>query len=92
MSLEVIVHPPSFQCSSVGTPIWVEIFVRLLLLLIVPPILIFLCALAMLAVPLPDFFPPPWSQGHNKLSAILVGGVGGLGYLVSLILYYREPN
>ncbi len=60
---------------------------RLLLLIVVPPILLFICALAMLAVPLPDFFPLPWSRGRNQLSAILVGGVGGLGYLVSLTFY-----
>ena len=59
---------------------------RILLLLLVPPVLLFLCALAMMWIPLPHPFPSALSGERNQMSAI-VTGVLGAGYLVGLAVY-----
>ena len=59
---------------------------RILLLILVPPILLFLCALIILWIPLPQPFPAPLSGGRNRTSAIITG-VLGIGYLVGLVVY-----
>ncbi len=59
---------------------------RILLMLLIPPILLFLCALMIIWLPLPQPFPPALSRGRNLMSAI-VTGILGAGYIVGLALY-----
>ena len=59
---------------------------RILLWLVVIPVLLFLCALTMIRLPLPQPFPPALSRGRNLMAAI-VTGVLGLGYILGLALY-----
>jgi hypothetical protein len=59
---------------------------RILLLILVPPVLLFLCALVVVTVPLPHPFPPPLSGGRNRMSAI-VTGILGAGYIIGLTVY-----
>lgn len=59
---------------------------RILLMLLIPPILLFLCALIIIWLPLPQPFPPALSGGRNLMSAI-VTGVLGAGYIVGLAVY-----
>ena len=59
---------------------------RILLLLLIPPILLFLCALITMWLPLPEPFPPALSGGRNLISAV-VTGILGIGYLLGLAVY-----
>jgi len=59
---------------------------RTLLIIIVPPLLIFVCALLIVWLPLPQPFPPALSGGRNQVAAV-VAGLLGLAYLVGLALY-----
>lgn len=65
---------------------------RIVLWLLILPILLFLCALAMLWLPLPPPFPPALSSERTLLAAIVTGVLGagcvaGLGiYAVSAFL------
>jgi len=56
---------------------------RILLLILVPPILLFLCALLFLWVPLPHPFPLALSTERNQMAAFEVG-IMGMGYLIGL--------
>jgi hypothetical protein len=56
---------------------------RILLLVLVPLILIFACALLMIWLPLPRPFPPALSGARNKVAAI-VTGVLSLSYVIGL--------
>ena len=59
---------------------------RVLLLVLVPPILLFLCALVTLWMPLPQPFPPPLSGGRNRMAAVMTG-ILGIGYVAGLAAY-----
>jgi len=59
---------------------------RILFWLLVFPVLLFLCALTIMRLPLPQPFPPALSGGRNLMSAI-VTGVLGAGYIVGLAAY-----
>lgn len=59
---------------------------RVLLLILVPPILLFLCALVILWMPLPQPLPPPLSGGRNRMAAVMTA-ILGLGYLAGLAAY-----
>jgi hypothetical protein len=59
---------------------------RFLLVVLVPPILLLLCAVLLLWIPLPQPFPPALSAGRNRLSAVVTGTLG-LGYLIALAFY-----
>ena len=59
---------------------------NILLLILVPVVLLFACALGMMWVPLPRFFPLPLSQGRNLMAAITTG-VLGIGYVTALTGY-----
>ena len=59
---------------------------RILLLILVPPVLFLLCALAILWIPLPQPFPPPFSGERNRISAITTGILGAM-YVVGLAAY-----
>ena len=59
---------------------------RTLLIIIIPPLLIFACALLIIWLPLPQPFPPALSGGRNQVAAV-VAGLLGLAYLVGLALY-----
>jgi len=59
---------------------------RILLLILVPPILLFLCALLFLWAPLPHPFPPALSAGRDRIS-VIVTGILGIGYLIGLAVY-----
>lgn len=59
---------------------------RWMLILLVPLVLIFLCAIAMLAIPLPRPLPEPFSRGRNLVAAIGTGGLGLL-YVGGLAVY-----
>jgi hypothetical protein len=56
---------------------------RLILLLILGPIVILACALAVIWLPLPGAFPPALSKARNQMAALLAGGLA-LIYLVAL--------
>ena len=58
---------------------------RVLLLILVPPILLLLFAVLFLWVPLPQPFPPALSDGRSRLSA-MVTGVVGIAYLIKLAI------
>jgi hypothetical protein len=60
--------------------------VRIILLILIPPLILFACVLVALWVPLPRPFPPPLGQTRNLVAAIAVG-VLGIGYLVGLAVY-----
>jgi hypothetical protein len=59
---------------------------RIVLLILVPPILLFGFALVMMRLPLPQPFPPSLSGGRNRMVAVMTG-VLGLGYIVGLAVY-----
>lgn len=59
---------------------------RTLLIIIVPPLLIFACALLLIWLPLPRPLPPALSGGRN-LAAAVMAGLLGLAYLAGLALY-----
>ena len=59
---------------------------RIILLLLVPPLLIFGCALIMIWVPLPRPLPPALSSGRNLMAAVATG-ILGIGYVVGLAVY-----
>jgi hypothetical protein len=60
--------------------------VRIVLLILIPPLLLFACILMALWVPLPRPFPPPLSHTRNLVAAI-AAGVLGIGYLGVLAAY-----
>ena len=59
---------------------------RILFLILVPPLLLFLCALLVMGAPLPHPFPPPLSEGREQIAAVLTG-ILGAGYLIGLAAY-----
>jgi hypothetical protein len=59
---------------------------RIVVILFASIILLFLCALALMWIPLPQSFPPPLSKGRNLMAAIIVG-ILGLGDLIALTIY-----
>jgi hypothetical protein len=59
---------------------------RLLLFILVPPFLLFVCALILIWIPLPRPFPPALSGARNRMAALLVGLLG-VGYLAGLGVY-----
>ena len=59
---------------------------RILFLILVPPVLLFGCALLMMSLPLPQPFPPPLSDGRNQMAAVITG-ILGVGYVFGLALY-----
>ncbi len=69
--------------------------VNLVLLIIIPPILLFFCALVMIWIPLPRPFPAALSIGRNQLAAILTGILSML-YVVGITVYFigmlRQPT
>ncbi len=71
---------------SAPTPRLTRPYLHLFLLLLAPPLILCVCALATLWIPLPPLFPPAMSGARNQLSAVLTG-VLGLGYLVGLTVY-----
>ena len=75
------------DCGRTGYGLQSEAMkLRILLLLLVPPILLFSCALIMMWIPLPHPFPPALSGGRNLISAIVTGFLGA-GYIVGLAIY-----
>jgi hypothetical protein len=58
----------------------------ILLMIVVPIVILFACAVGLIWVPLPSFVPPPLSQARNLLAAVTTG-VLGMGYLVTLTVY-----
>jgi len=71
---------------SAPTPRLTRPYLHLFLLLLAPPLILCVCALATLWIPLPTLFPPAMSGARNRVSAVLTG-VLGLGYLVGLAAY-----
>jgi hypothetical protein len=63
--------------------------VRVLLLIVVPVVLLLACALIVLWIPLPGPFPPPFSDGRNRLAAVT--GILGIGAIVGLADYVVSP-
>jgi hypothetical protein len=59
---------------------------QLLLLIFVPPILLFGFALIVMRLPLPRPFPPPQSNGRNLMAAVTTG-ILGVGYMIGLAVY-----
>ena len=59
---------------------------RILLLLLVPPLLIFGCALIVIWVPLPRPLPPALSSARNLMAAITTG-ILGIAYIIGLFVY-----
>jgi len=59
---------------------------RIILLLLLPPILLFGFALILMWLPLPSSFPVALSQGRNLIAAAMTGLLG-IGYIVGLTLY-----
>ena len=59
---------------------------RILFLILVPPVLLSLCALLVMGAPLPHPFPPPLSGGRDRIAAIMTG-ILGAGYLIGLAVY-----
>jgi hypothetical protein len=59
---------------------------RITLLILVPPIILFILALAMILVPLPRPFPEAKSSTRNLVAAITTG-ILGITYLVGLTVY-----
>ena len=59
---------------------------RLLLFILLPPLLLFACALILMWLPLPRPFPPALSSARNRMAAALVGLLG-IGYLAGLGVY-----
>jgi hypothetical protein len=60
--------------------------VRIILLILLPPIILFVFALAMIVTPLPHPFPEAQSPERNRMAAITTG-VLGAAYLVGLTVY-----
>jgi hypothetical protein len=60
--------------------------VRIILLILLPPIIIFVLALTMILAPLPHPLPEAKSPERNRVSAIITG-VLGAAYLVGLTIY-----
>lgn len=59
---------------------------RIILLILLPPIILFVFALAMILAPLPHPFPEAKSLERNRMAAITTG-VLGAAYLVGLTIY-----
>lgn len=59
---------------------------RTLLLILVPPVLLFGFALVMIWLPLPQPFPSSMSKGRNLMAAVTTG-ILGTGYLIGLAAY-----
>jgi hypothetical protein len=59
---------------------------RLILLILIPPLLLLILALAMILMPLPHPFPEAKSQERTRVAAITTGALGML-YLVGLTVY-----
>jgi hypothetical protein len=59
---------------------------RILLLILVLPALLFVCALLLTWTPLPYPFPPPFSGARDRMAAIATG-ILGAGYLIGLTVY-----
>jgi len=59
---------------------------QIVLLILVPPILLFGFALILMWLPLPQPFPSPLSQGRNVVAAMTTG-ILGIGYTVALMAY-----
>ena len=59
---------------------------RIILLVLLPPIIIFVLALTMILAPLPHPFPEAKSPERNRISAITTG-ILGAAYLVGLAFY-----
>ena len=59
---------------------------RILVLIVVLPVLLFLCALLIMGAPLPRPFPPPLSGGRDQMAAITIG-ILGAGYLIGLTVF-----
>jgi hypothetical protein len=59
---------------------------RILSLILVPPVLLLLCALLLTWAPLPYPFPPPFSGARDRMAAIATG-ILGAGYLLGLAVY-----
>jgi hypothetical protein len=60
--------------------------VRLISLILLPPVILFVLALAMMLVPLPHPFPEAKSPERNRVAAVTTG-VLGMFYLVGLTAY-----
>lgn len=59
---------------------------RFVLLILIPPIILFVLALAMILMPLPRPFPEAKSSARNLVAAITTGVLGML-YLIGLTIY-----
>ncbi|MBN1977879.1 MAG: hypothetical protein JW918_10790 [Anaerolineae bacterium] len=59
---------------------------RIILPILLPPIIIFILALAMILAPLPHPFPEAKSPERNRVSAVITG-ILGAAYLVGLAFY-----
>ena len=59
---------------------------RILPLILVPPVLLFGFALILMWLPLPQPFPAPLSHGRNLVVAVATG-ILGIGYIVGLAAY-----
>jgi hypothetical protein len=59
---------------------------RILLLIVVPPLLIIFCALVLMWIPLPRPLPAPLSSARNLMAAA-IAGLLGVGYLFGLVVY-----
>lgn len=59
---------------------------RIILLILLPPIIIFVLALTMILAPLPHPFPEAQSPERNRMAAITTG-ILGAAYLVGLTVY-----
>jgi hypothetical protein len=59
---------------------------RFILLILIPPVILFCLALFFLWIPAPPPIAPPFSSGRNLFVAVTTG-VLGLGYLFALALY-----
>lgn len=58
----------------------------LIILLLLPPVLLFGLALGLMWVPLPQPFPDPLSADRSLMAAVITG-ILGLGYLVGMVFY-----
>ena len=59
---------------------------RLILLILIPPILLFILALALILVPLPHPLPEARSPERSRVAAVTTGALGML-YLIGLAIY-----
>jgi hypothetical protein len=60
--------------------------VRFVTLILIPPVILFILALAMILVPLPHSFPEAKSLERTRVAAITTGVLGAL-YLIGLTVY-----